>query len=124
MYPKIKPRLKIESTISHPLQPEKVVGFHGRSQMIGEDSIIMKEEAVDGDVVNIPTEPAEELAAGNGVLVVLKDDSVYAIQGSDFAMEHQLTDVNGGGSSAEVYSLSLSMWGFRKWDRSSVEISN
>jgi hypothetical protein len=123
-YPDISPDLKLKSTVSHPIRSEEVIGFIGRNTMLGREAIVMKEDAVDGNTVTIPLEAGENLVNGNGELAVLYGDKVLTMNGTDFALEHEVNTIEGRGSTSEILSVSEDSENFRSWKRSVVEVEN
>jgi hypothetical protein len=124
MYPEISPDLKIKSTISHPLRPEEVIGFVGRNKMLGRLAIVMKEDAIEGNQVQIPSEATASLLDEDAEMVVLDGDVVLAMEASDFATERQVRDVEGRGRTATINLVNRDSDKFLSWDESMVEVSN
>lgn len=124
MYPEISPDLKIRSTISHPIRAEEVIGFFGRNTMLGRLAVIMKEEAIEGKTVTVPSEAAASLLDEDAELVVLDGDVVLAMDASDFAEKREVQDVEGGGKAATISTIDRDSDKFLSWDKSIVEVGN
>lgn len=124
MYPEISPDLKVRSTISHPIRAEEVIGFYGRNKMLGRLAVIMKEEAIEGGTVTVPSEATASLLDEDAELVVLDGDVVLAMDASDFATERQVRDVEGRGQTATINIIDRDSDKFLSWDESMVEVGN
>lgn len=123
-YPDILPALKLKSTISHPIHPEKVMGFVGRNTKLGRRAIVMKEDALTDGRVMVPTGASEGLLEGVGELVLLNDTVVKTMDGEDFAAEYHLHSLEGGGQHSTMNCVERESKSFQSWDRSAVEIEN
>jgi hypothetical protein len=109
----ITPTLELNETISNPEEPAEVIGFHGRDTKIGLDAVVMKEEAVEGELVEVTEDGAEKIVDGPAELVVL-NDGIVSVMGSDtFKRE---SDKHG--------RVALGSAGFNDFDRDNVEVGN
>jgi hypothetical protein len=124
MYPDISPDLKIKTTISNPLDPASVYGFTARNTMLGRTAIVLKELAVNDGRVLVPPEPADVLLNEDSELVVLDGDVVLTMEGTDFATEHQLHTVEGGGRTSTMNFVNRDNDKFLSWAESMVEVGN
>lgn len=109
----IVPNLTLNETISNPEEPAEVVGFHGRDTKIGLDAVVMKEEAVEGELVEVPEGAAEKIIEGPAELVVLNDGIVSVMGSATFKNE-----------SDRHNRVALGSAGFNDFDRDKVEVSN
>lgn len=118
------PVLKLNTTISHPIETEKVIGFRARDTKIGLDAIVMKEAAIEGEMVLIPTGESDGLINDDAELVVLLDETVLLMDPSNFAVECGLHTVEGRGQTVQMNSVNLESEAFHDFDRDEIEISN
>lgn len=122
MYPKITPELKVKSTISHPLEKERVIGFNARNAKLGRRAVIIKQEAIKDDKVLVPTRWSTDLINGDGELVALHDDTVLAMEGGDFQHVCRLHSIGGGVMKLTMNYVPVNSPPFRVFDRSEVSI--
>lgn len=127
MYANIPPKLKITETISNPTDAAEVFGFRARNMVMGIASIVMKESATDsgfaGEVVKVPESAAEEID-DDSELIVLFEDEVLAMEGSDFRDNANSSIFGGKGDSPGIVEVPLDCDAFRSFDREEVEIGN
>jgi hypothetical protein len=128
MYPEISPSLKLRETISHPIRSEEVIGFLGRNTKLGGTAIVMKEaavsESIDGRRVFVPDDSAEKFAKSNSELVVLLENEVFAMMGTDFEEKCLIKKRKYESETIHVPEVSLNSICFRRFSRSEVDVSN
>jgi hypothetical protein len=124
MYPNTYPRLRLDQTISNPLNPAEVVGFVGRNKMLGQSAIVMKEPAIIGDEITIPTGTADDLLENEAELIVLDGTRVLAMTGSDFAEEQKLHTFEDGEKTETMHTVGRDNNKFRTFPQSQIEVGN
>jgi len=122
MYPDITPELKVKSTISHPLEKERVIGFNARNSKLGRKAVIIKEEAIKDDKVLVPTNWSTGLINGDGELVALDGGRALAMKGEDFQHVCRLHSIGGGTMKLTLNYVPVDSPPFRVFDRSDVSI--
>lgn len=127
----IQPTIRVESTISDPLNPASVIGFHGRDPRIGQNVVMMKQSAVEdfspsnvGEAVKLPADATETIANHDAALFVLNDDTVLKMTPAVVAGEAVLEKFEEGNRSEEMSIVSLESDNFHRFDRDEVEIKN
>lgn len=134
----IDPTIRVESTISDPLNPASVIGFHGRDPRIGQNVVMMKESAVVkeqseivgldlgrvGPVVKIPADATETIANHDAALFVLKEDTVLKMTPFQVGNEAKLHTFDRGDKTEDMSVVPLSSNNFHRFDRDDVEIKN
>ena len=124
MYANIKPELKVKSTISHPLEKERVIGFNARNAKLGRKAVIIKEETIKDGKVLVPTNWSTDLINGDGELVALDGDRVLAMTGDDFQHVCRLHSIGGGVMKLTMNYVPVDSPPFRVFDRSEVDITS
>jgi hypothetical protein len=122
MYPNITPELKVKSTISHPLEKEKVIGFNARNAKLGRKAIVIKEDYIKDGKVLVPTSWSTHLINGDGELVVLDGGNVLTMTAKDFQQECSLHSIGEGTLKLTLNYVPVNSPRFRAFDRSDVEI--
>lgn len=123
MYPDITPELNVKSTISHPLEKERVIGFNSRNVKLGRKAVIIKEESIKEDKVLVPTRWSTDLINGDGELIALDGDRVLAMKGDDFQHVCRLHSIGGGVMKLTMNYVPVNSPPFRVFDRDEVEIT-
>lgn len=127
MYPDIAPDVRVEKTISHPIRDEEVIGFVGRNKLLGQTAVVMKQVALsdgfNGPVISVPKEQAELLSDG-AELLFLFEDTVLAMDGSDFETECHIATHQGRGQTVEMPDVAVDNAMFRSFPRRQVTVSN
>jgi hypothetical protein len=124
MYPEIIPDVRIETTISNPYDQAEVVGFVGRNKRLGREAIVMKEACATTEEVQIKMDVAKTLLEGDGELLFLTDDSVYAMDGEDFATQGGIKTIAVGVEGGKVGVVRRESDYFRVFDRDKVGVTN
>lgn len=124
MYPEIIPEVRIETTISNPYDQAEVVGFRGRNKRLGREVIVMKEDCATIEEIQIKMDAAKMLLEGDGELLFLTEDQVYAMDGEDFATQGGIKTISVGVEGGKVGIIRRDSDYFREFDRDKVEISN
>jgi len=122
MYPNITPELKVKSTISHPLEKEKVIGFNARNAKLGCKAVVIKEDYIKDGKVLVPTSWSTHLINGDGELVVLDGDDVLTMTAEDFQEECSLHSIGEGTLKLTMNYIPVNSPQFRVFDRSDVDI--
>jgi len=122
MYANITPELKVKSTISHPLEKEKVIGFNARNRKPGREAVIIKEDAIRDERVLVPTKWSTDLINGDGELIALHGEKVLAMTGEDFQHVCRLHSMGGGVMKLTMNCVPVDSPPFRVFDRSDVSI--
>lgn len=79
--------VEVRKTVSHPANPEVVIGFTGRDTRLGLDVLLLKKNAIargntlGGEAVIIPDEQHEQLGEETDFLLVLNGDDVLVMDG-------------------------------------------
>jgi len=127
----IDPTIRVESTISDPLNPASVIGFHGRDPRIGQNVVMMKESAITdldlintGEVVKIPADATETIANHDAALFVLNGDKVLKMTPVQVADEARLHTFDRGDKTEDMSVVPLSSSSFHRFSRDDVEIKN
>lgn len=101
-----KPKLKLQKTISHPIEDALVVGFEARDVTYGTDAVVLKGEEIpdewtgndlEEEVWAVPSKVIEMMENWHS-LFVLTDEAVFAIEADshDTAEPHTFEDYYGG----------------------------
>lgn len=122
MYPEITPELKVKSTISHPLEKEKVIAFSARNSKMGRKAVIIKDDFIKDGKVLVPTNWSTSLINGDGELIALDGDRVLAMNGEDFQHVCRLHSIGGGVMKLTMNYVPVDSPPFRAFDRSEVSI--
>lgn len=124
MYPQIEPSVKIEKTISHPIRSEEVVGFVGRNTKIGRKAVMIKRDGFASESrIAVPVDVGS-LVNGDSELLVLGEDEVLGMDGSDFAHEFTFESIDGRGIEEEIRCVSISNPLFRSFPENKFEVKN
>lgn len=124
MYPETIPEVRIETTISNPYDKAEVVGFVGRNKRLGRKAIVMKEESATTEEIEIKMDVAKILLEGNGELLFLTEDSVFAMDGKDFSTQGGIKTIAVGVEGGKVGIVRRDSDYFREFRRDKVEITN
>lgn len=122
MYPNVAPELEVRSTISHESRPEEVVGFFGRNKKLGRSAIILKDSAVEGERIVVPSQASAALIDENAELVVLEENLVKAMNASDFETEREVTTMKGRGKPVRINLVKRTSDNFRIFTDAEVEV--
>lgn len=128
MYPDISPTLKLEETVSNPVDPIETIGFTGRNKMLGRAALVMKDTAITEKdrelVVRIPEGRLDTLTEMEGEVVVLFRDRVLTMEVEDYTTEGHSSMVKGGGRTAEMVELDVTDKKWKQWSKGQVEVGN
>jgi hypothetical protein len=119
------PTLKLDRTISHPLEDVRVAGFTGRDTIYGRNAVILKAEEIPrrekgGEEYTAILEPAYRLMEEQDhALYIYDDEEVLAAPAQAVEDVEPLTFETFVG---EVQFQSLRVDGFHSYDREEVEI--
>lgn len=117
MYEMLHPAFDLKTTISHPLNPEWVIGFEARNTNMGWRTVLMKDEAVDEDGrVMVPVPVESELA-------VIQGDEVHTMDGETFEEEHSMHTFHSGDSKATINYVPIENDQFEVLDKEYIPIS-
>lgn len=120
----LTPEIEIQSTISNPMSPAEVIGFHGRNKTVGESIVVIKEAFVRDGKVLVPSEDAKDLTRGNSQLAVLEDGTLLLMSGHSFAKQSSWTMREIDDVRHKFNFAHRSNDEFEQYDRKQIEIHN
>lgn len=101
------PDIGVEKTISHPEEPDRVIGFEARDKKRGFSCLLMKAEELPraNAEVGIPADQARAVEEDDSILYVLLPDTLIGFSPEEFETHSTLTDLEWDGLTTEMMAV-------------------